>query len=141
MTHIRHAKESLEPMIEKIDLKCSFKPIVSNLTQLKMFVIIATFIPILLFAYNKINDKINYLQQRIHDLHMKELMLNHRSNVLEDTVKQLEVNIMTLSLDLHAYEKKYDNLLCEQKNNANVMSNEIDKLVHEISTMRERGNL
>lgn len=91
-------------------------------------------IPVILVAYEKINS----LQKRVHDLHIKELMLNHRTNVLEETVKQIDVNIMTLSLDMHAYEKKCENLLSDEKNNTNIISRRIDKIENQISTMRER---
>jgi hypothetical protein len=95
---------------------------------------VSALVPLGIFIYNKWLS----FEKRIHDLHMKELMLNYRCNVLEDLTKQMEMNIMTFSLDLHAHEKKCDNRELGIKEHQDELHIRISKIENEMINIREK---
>lgn len=70
-----------------------------------------------------------YHKKIIH-LCQKENELNNRLETLEIIVKQLETNIMTFSLDLHANEKKTQNDMIEFNDRVNDINRQLDTTVN-----------
>ena len=96
--------------------------------------IVAVIVPVCYYVCQKISA----LEKRCHDLYMKEIIMNHRANILEETVKQMDVNIMTFSLDLHAHEKKTDEKDYLQTMNKDVICSRMDKLEHEMTMVKQQ---
>lgn len=106
----------------------------SKMIALCIITFIALIVPMGYYVYQKMNT----LENRCHDLHMKEIIIHNRVNKLDKNINQLEVNIMTFSLDLHAHEKKSDEKDCIQTQNKNAICNRMDKLEHELSMIKEK---
>lgn len=95
---------------------------------------VSALVPLGIFIYNKWLT----FERRLHDLHMKELMLNYRCNVLEELTKQMETNIMTFSLDLHAHEKKCENGEFVIKEVQDELHVRLSKIENEMSIIRKK---
>jgi hypothetical protein len=95
---------------------------------------VSMIIPLGIFIHNKWTA----FERKLHELHMKEMMLNYRCNVLEELTKQMETNIMTFSLDLHAHEKKCENgeeIIKEYQDELHIR---VSKMENEMSNIREK---
>lgn len=92
---------------------------------------LSALVPVGIFVYDK-------WLKFLHDLHMKELMLNYRCNVLEELTKQMETNMMTFSLDLHAHEKKCEHRELVIKHYHDELHLRVSKIENEMSNIREK---
>ena len=76
--------------------------------------------------------------KKIIHLCQKEMELNNRVETLEIIVKQLETNIMTFSLDLHANEKKTQNDAIEFNDHLNDLHRQLDTTVNSYNCLNNK---